>query len=340
MLLFYREYDLDWFLCSIRNDFQVQRQNSKMRLVALPPADRKKLPKIRQPKSAAEKRAIKIRKARRLARQRAAAATVIQCACRQFLARRILADLRANTAATIIQMCWRRMQFNERVNLKRNSAIKIQCRFRIFKACKRTNALRVARAEKLRKAATVIQTEIRRYLARQELQRRRVAYAEKLRKAATVIQTATRGYLARQELQRRRVAHAEWLRNAATCIQSNWRGHAYREDQRREKERVAATKIQGVFRGNAGRERYLGLRAEHNAKEAERTMKEANIVAAAASSTLALDSAVYARVLEGVVHNKEVSDYMTKRELFYKYVCGSYVRLVKSQSPALAALKA
>ena len=309
MLLFYREYDLDWFLCSIRNDFQVQRQNSKMRLVALPPADRKKLPKIRQPKSAAEKRAIKIRKARRLARQRAAAATVIQCACRQFLARRILADLRANTAATIIQMCWRRMQFNERVNLKRNSAIKIQCRFRIFKACKRTNALRVARAEKLRKAATVIQT-------------------------------ATRGYLARQELQRRRVAHAEWLRNAATCIQSNWRGHAYREDQRREKERVAATKIQGVFRGNAGRERYLGLRAEHNAKEAERTMKEANIVAAAASSTLALDSAVYARVLEGVVHNKEVSDYMTKRELFYKYVCGSYVRLVKSQSPALAALKA
>ena len=116
------------FTNSIQNDFKVTKEDSKMRLSLLDPADRKKLPKIRRPKSTAEKRAAKIRKARRLARMRNAAAITIQCACRQFLARTVLADLRANAAATRIQMCWRTMKFNERVTRKKVSATKIQQR--------------------------------------------------------------------------------------------------------------------------------------------------------------------------------------------------------------------
>ena len=295
-----------------------------MRLVALPPDSRKKLPKIRRPKSAAEKRAIKIRKARRLARQRAAAATVIQCACRQFLARRILKDLRENAAATIIQMCWRRMQFRQRVNLKKTSAIKIQCRFRIFMARKHMHALRVAYAQELCKAATVIQTAIRGHLARQELHRLQVRHAERQRNGAICIQSNWRGSRVRglQLIAKKRAIRDN---RAAHVIQSLFRQYAYREHRRRDKEesaRVAATRIQRLFRGNVGRERYLRIRAEHNAKEAMLAMKEADIVAAVDSSTLSIGSAVYARALQGIVYNRVVSDYITKRELFYKYVRG------------------
>ena len=175
----------------------------------------------------------------------------------------------------------------------------------------------------------MIETAYRGRLARKELALRRERHARRQHFAALTIQSNYRGSRTRGKrlIARKRAARDN---HAAHVIQSLFRGYAYREHRRRakdEKERIAATKIQSLLRGREGRKRYQRIRAEHdaaeaqhNAEEAQRLMSQADLVAAVASSRLASSSAVYERAVEGVVHNKECPDYMTKRVLFSKYV--------------------
>lgn len=115
---------------NVRNEYHVSKDAStqRIKLNRLDPDKRVRLPRIIKPKTAAEKRAHKIRTARKLAKRRKDAAIKIETAVRRFLASLLFKFLRYQRSALTIQMLFRRKMFEDRVKKKYISAVKIQKR--------------------------------------------------------------------------------------------------------------------------------------------------------------------------------------------------------------------
>ncbi|XP_005095167.1 abnormal spindle-like microcephaly-associated protein homolog [Aplysia californica] len=196
-------------------------------------------------------------------RQEVRAARVLQMAWRRKRLRRALRERKIRIEAAVKIQQWIRPLLAQRFAHQRAlAAVRLQCAWRRFRACKMLAHLRqekLAKAELERKAsaATTIQRTWRASMIRRreakvkEMEKKRVIY-EMQQKAATTVQRHVRGLQCRREFVR--------SKQAAVCVQSAWRRHQAKKSlEMLKKERVnkSAVVIQKFMRGRLCRKGFL-----------------------------------------------------------------------------------
>ncbi|KAG7377339.1 hypothetical protein PHYPSEUDO_011842 [Phytophthora pseudosyringae] len=184
--------------------------------------------------------------------ERIAGTVEIQRVARGHLSRVVVAEIRRDRAARILQRFMRRCHLT------------LSCRRR-------------ARVLRESKAASVIQRSMREFVARQKARRRRDGVRRWL--AARKLQASIRGHLARRLVGRMRLDNLRV--RAAIDVQRTSRGHLVRlRVQRRRQRRIdvnAATQIQKIWRGYAARARATLQRSLGGALSTHRRLKHSPI---------------------------------------------------------------